>query len=63
MLNSDETTPAGQQPKQAHPDQEYTFGRPLETYLSAMQITRLTILRSKLRDLHGDLTPSADRVL
>jgi hypothetical protein len=61
--NSDETTPAAKLPKQAGSELEYTFGRPLATYLSPMEITRMTILRSKLREAYGDLTPTCDRVL
>jgi hypothetical protein len=63
MPNSDETTPAAHQPKRAGSDAEYTFGRPLATYLSPIEILRMTILRSKLRDAYGDLTPTSERTI
>jgi hypothetical protein len=62
MLNSDETRPASDGSKRTGGELDYTFGRPLSTYLSPIQITRLTIVRSKLRDTFGDLTPTRDRL-
>ena len=62
MRDSDETTPADDQLQRTSEELDYTFGRPLQTYLTPIEITRLTIVRSKLREAYGDLTPAQDRV-
>lgn len=61
MFSSDETTPTGDQLKPTGGELEYTFGRPPSTYLSLIEIMRLTIVRSKLLEAYGDLTPTQDR--
>jgi hypothetical protein len=59
MSNSDETSATGQDSQAANrAEQTYTFGRPLSTYLSPKEIVRLTIVRSKIRDAHGELGPT-----
>ena len=63
VLNSDEVTPTGGQSNPAPSELDYTFGRPLDSYLSPIEVARVTILRSKLRDAYGDLTPTSDRLV
>jgi hypothetical protein len=63
VLNSDDVTPTSGQSNPAHSEVDYTFGRPLDSYLSPMEVARVTILRSKLRDAYGDLTPTSDRLV
>jgi hypothetical protein len=63
VLNSDDVTPNGGQSNSAHSELDYTFGRPLDSYLSPIEVARVTILRSKLRDAYCDLTPTSDRVV